>query len=107
MRAATMASRFIATSQDIDTDGSDPASRFLLHMLMAAEFERELIRERAMAGLKQYRHDYQAGKVFRRDEVVRLRDEAGTSWRAIGKKLAIPAMTALDSYQLTGHPWSD
>jgi putative DNA-invertase from lambdoid prophage Rac len=56
--------RFIATSQNIDTDESNPASRFLLHMLMAAaEFERELIRERAMAGLKRYRQDYRAGKV--------------------------------------------
>jgi DNA invertase Pin-like site-specific DNA recombinase len=56
--------RFIATSQSIDTDESNPAARFLLHMLMAAvEIERELIRERAVAGLKRYRHDYGAGKV--------------------------------------------
>jgi DNA invertase Pin-like site-specific DNA recombinase len=48
--------RFIATSQNIDTDESNPAARFLLHILMAAaEFERELIRERSMAGLKRYR----------------------------------------------------
>jgi DNA invertase Pin-like site-specific DNA recombinase len=48
--------RFIATSQGIDTDESNPASRFLLHILMAAaEFERELIRERSLAGLKRYR----------------------------------------------------
>jgi DNA invertase Pin-like site-specific DNA recombinase len=45
--------RFIATSQNIDTDESNPAARFLLHILMAAaEFERELIRERSMAGVK-------------------------------------------------------
>jgi hypothetical protein len=37
--------------------------------------------------------------VFRRDEVVRLRDVEGLSWRAIGKQLGIPAMTALDSYR--------
>ena len=43
--------RFIATSQNIDTDESNPSARFLLHMLMAAaEFERELIRERTLAG---------------------------------------------------------
>jgi len=48
--------RFIATSQGIDTEESNPASRFLLHILMAAaEFERELIRERSLAGLKRYR----------------------------------------------------
>jgi len=56
--------RFIATSQNIDTDESNPAARFLLHILMAAaEFERELIRERSMAGLKRYRGQYAAGKV--------------------------------------------
>jgi len=56
--------RFIATVQNIDTDESNPASRFLLHMLMAAaEFEREFIRERALAGLKRYREDYGSGKV--------------------------------------------
>ena len=38
-------------------------------------------------------------RVFRRDEVVRLRDVRGLSWRAIGKELGIPAMTALDSYR--------
>jgi hypothetical protein len=36
---------------------------------------------------------------LRRDEVVRLRDEEGLSWRVIGKQLGIPAMTALDSYR--------
>jgi hypothetical protein len=41
-------------------------------------------------------------RVFRRDEVVRLRDEEGLSWRAIGKKLGIPPMTALDSYSNSG-----
>src|ERR1017187_8103009 len=56
--------RFIATSQNIDTDESNPAARFLLHILMAAaEFERELIRERSQAGLRRYRQDYGAGKV--------------------------------------------
>ena len=56
--------RFIATSQNIDTDESNPAARFLLHILMAAaEFERELIRERSMAGLKRYHDQYAAGKV--------------------------------------------
>jgi hypothetical protein len=37
-------------------------------------------------------------RVIRRDEVVRLRQQ-GLSWRAIGKKLGIPAMTALDAYR--------
>ena len=56
--------RFVATSQNIDTDESNAAAQFLLNILMAAaEFERELIRERALAGLKRYRQDYQAGRV--------------------------------------------
>jgi putative DNA-invertase from lambdoid prophage Rac len=93
--------RFIATSQSLDTDQSNPTSRLLLQILASvAEFEREMIRERTLSGI---RAAQAAGKaigrpkrVFRRDEVVRLRDVEGLSWRAIGKKLGIPAMTALD-----------
>src|SRR5215831_19095516 len=96
--------RFIATSQSLDTDEKNPTSRLLLQILASvAEFEREMIRERTLSGIKAAQA---AGKVvgrprriFRRDEVVRLRDEGGLSWRAIGKKLGIPAMTALDSYR--------
>jgi len=45
--------RFIATSQGLDTDESNPASKLLLHILAAvAQFERELIRERVSAGMK-------------------------------------------------------
>ena len=43
--------RFIAVTQNLDTDEKNPASRFLLHVLGAApEFERSLIRERTLAG---------------------------------------------------------
>jgi DNA invertase Pin-like site-specific DNA recombinase len=96
--------RFIATTQGLDTDQSNPTAALLLHILSAvAEFERSMIRERTLSGIKAAQA---AGKVvgrpkriFRRDEVVRLRDEEGLSWRAIGTKLGIPAMTALDSYR--------
>jgi len=96
--------RFIATSQSLDTDEKNPTSRLLLQILASvAEFEREMIRERTLSGIKAAQA---AGKVvgrpkrvFRRDEVVRLRDEEGFSWRAIGKQIGIPAMTALDSYR--------
>jgi DNA invertase Pin-like site-specific DNA recombinase len=96
--------RFIATSQSLDTDEKNPTSRLLLQILASvAEFEREMIRERTLSGIKAARA---AGKiigrpkrVFRRDEVVRLRDEEGLSWRAIGKQLGIPVMTAVDSYR--------
>jgi DNA invertase Pin-like site-specific DNA recombinase len=44
--------RFIATTQALDTDNRNPASKFLLHVLgAAAEFERELIPERSKAAL--------------------------------------------------------
>ena len=96
--------RFVATTQGLDTDQSNPTASLLLHILSAvAEFERSMIRERTLSGI----HAAQAAgkvvgrpkRVFRRDEVVRLRDEEGLSWRAIGKKLGIPAMTALDSHR--------
>ena len=71
--------RFIATSQSLDTDEKNPTSRLLLQILASvAEFEREMIRERTLSGIKAAQA---AGKiigrpkrVFRRDEVVRLRD---------------------------------
>ena len=101
--------RFIATSQNIDTDESNPAARFLLHILMAAaEFEREMIRERSMAGLKRYRGQYAAGKVgkevhshsgkdmpvgrprriFDRQQVFQLRGR-GLSYRQIARQMQI------------------
>lgn len=58
--------RFIATTQGLDTDERNPASRFLLQILgAAAEFERSLIRERTEAGRMRYRSDWAAGKVGR------------------------------------------
>src|SRR5580704_10213833 len=42
--------RFLAVSQSIDTDESNPTAKLLLHILASvAEFERELIRERVRA----------------------------------------------------------
>src|SRR5207249_1625217 len=88
---------------------SNPASRFLLHILMAAaEFERELIRERSMAGLKRYRSQFEAGKVgkevhsksgkdmpvgrprrrFDRQQVSKLRAR-GLSYRQIASQMRI------------------
>jgi putative DNA-invertase from lambdoid prophage Rac len=106
--------RFIAASQNLDTDESNPASRFLLHILMAAaEFERELIRERSMAGLKRYRDQHEAGqarsrsgknlaigrpkRIFDRQRVAELRGQ-GLGWRLIGKQLGIGATTARRAY---------
>src|SRR5450755_4923373 len=45
--------RFIATSQSLDTDEKNPTSRLLLQILASvAEFEREMIRERTLSGIK-------------------------------------------------------
>ena len=101
--------RFIATTQGLDTDQRNPASRFLLHVLgAAAELERALIRERTQAGQARYRHDYESGKVgktvysrsgrnmppyrpekiFNRDEVVELKRQ-GLSMRGIARRLGL------------------
>lgn len=94
--------RFIATTQALDTDASNPTSRLLLQILAAvSEFERDIIRERTLLGV---RAAQRAGKavgrprrVFRRDEVVTLRD-SGMSWRAVAEKLGVPVSTAMDAY---------
>src|SRR5215471_5530635 len=60
--------RFLAVSQSIDTDESNPTARLLLHILASvAEFERELIRERVRAGIKSAKHK---GKKLGRKRVV-------------------------------------
>ncbi len=116
--------RFMATSQNIDTDESNPAARFLLHILMAAaEFERELICERSMAGQKRYRSQYEAGKVgkevhsksgkdlpigrprefFDRQRVVDLRAE-GNSYRQIARQLGVGEGTVRRILQVENSP---
>ena len=52
--------RFVAVTQGIDTDESNPNSRLMLNLLAAfAEFERELIVERIRAGLARVRRGLQ------------------------------------------------
>ena len=66
--------RFLAVSQSIDTDESNPTARLLLHILASvAEFERELIRERVRAGIKSAKHK---GKQLGRKRVVFDRSRA-------------------------------
>jgi putative DNA-invertase from lambdoid prophage Rac len=98
--------RFISTSQALDTDQANPTSRLLLQILASvAEFEREMIRERTVSGLRAAKASGKTfgrpKRVFRRDEVVRLRDEKGLSWRVIARHLGVPVMTAVDAYR--GH----
>jgi DNA invertase Pin-like site-specific DNA recombinase len=102
---ASLGVRFIAMTQNIDTDDTNPMSRFLLHILAAfAELERELIRERVTAGVRAAKaRGKQVGRpkrIFRRDEVVRLRAD-GVSWRDIAKALGIPVATLIDAHRTT------
>jgi DNA invertase Pin-like site-specific DNA recombinase len=96
--------RFVATSQGIDTDKSNPTASFLLQILAAvAMLERELIRERTLSGIRAAqaagKHVGRPKRVFRRDDVVRLRDQEGMSWRAVAAKLELPVMTVVDAYK--------
>jgi len=97
--------RFIAASQGLDTDHSNPTSRLLFQILASvAEFERQLICERTLAGVRAARsHGKALGRprrVFRRDEVLRLRAE-GLSWRAIAQRLQVPVSTLVDACRCT------
>lgn len=85
--------RFLAVSQSIDTDESNPTARLLLHILASvAEFERELIRERVRAGVKNAKH---RGKKLGRRKVVFDRSraqemyESGATVREIAAALQV------------------
>src|SRR5580704_8885947 len=106
---ASMGIRFLATSQGLDTDESNPASKLLLHILAAvAQFERELIRERVSAGMKAARkHGTKTGnpigrprRIFNREEVVRLR-ETGLSIEKIAHEMSIGVGTVVRVLQVS------
>ena len=100
---ASVGIRFIATSQGLDTDESNPASKLLLHILAAvAQFERELIKERVSAGMKAAKtYGTKTGnaigrprRIFNRDEVVRLRG-TGLSIEKIADQMNIGVGTVV------------
>jgi putative DNA-invertase from lambdoid prophage Rac len=95
--------RFVAISQGLDTDQSNPTSQLLLHVLAAvAEFERALIHERVSAGMRAARtHGTKTGnaigrprRVFDRTEVVRLR-ATGLSIGKIARQMSIGVGTVV------------
>ena len=93
--------RFLAVTQNIDTDESNPMSRFLLHIFAAfGELEREMIRERVTSGIRAAKANGQKlgrpRRVFRRDAAVAMR-EAGMSWRKIAAELDVPMATVIDA----------
>jgi putative DNA-invertase from lambdoid prophage Rac len=100
---ASLGIRFIAASQGLDTDESNPASKLLLHILAAvAQFERELIHERVSAGMRAAKtHGTKTGnpigrprRIFSRDEVARLREE-GLSIEKIATKMHLGVGTVV------------
>src|SRR5262249_27255574 len=93
--------RFLSPNESIDTGSESPMSRFLLHLLAAfAEMEREIIRERVRAGVRNAKAKGKRlgrpQRVFRRDEVLRLRNQ-GMSWRKIAQTLNLPMSTVIDA----------
>jgi DNA invertase Pin-like site-specific DNA recombinase len=92
--------RFVAVTQNIDTDESNPMARFLLHIMAAfAELEREMTRERVVAGVRAGRANGKRlgrpKRIFPRDEAVRLRSE-GMSWRNFAAELKVPVTTVVE-----------
>jgi putative DNA-invertase from lambdoid prophage Rac len=88
---ASLGVRFIATTQGIDTDASNPTAKLLLNLMACfAEFERELIRERTVAGQARARakgvHCGRPRLVYRKDKVLEL-VAAGASYRDVAAKL--------------------
>jgi Site-specific recombinases, DNA invertase Pin homologs len=93
--------KFLAVTQNIGTEESSPMARFMLVIMSAfAELEKELIRERTVAGVRAARANGKTlgrpRRVFRRDEAIQLRTQ-GLSWRVIAKRLNLPVSTIVDA----------
>lgn len=100
--------RFLSPTESIDTRTESPMSRFLLHLFAAfAEMEREIIRERVQAGVRNAKAKGitlgRPQRVFRRDEAQRLRAQ-GASWRAIARTLSVPMSTVIDACRSENPP---
>jgi len=77
-RLTSLGVRFIAVTQSVDTDESNPMAPFPLDLMAVfAELEREIMRERITAGVRAARANHKAlgrpKRVFRRDEAPPLR----------------------------------
>ncbi len=109
----TLGIRFIAISQGLDTDKSNPSSQLLLHVLAAvAEFERALIHERVSAGMRAAKmHGTKSGnaigrprRIFDREEVLRLR-KTGLSVEKISDQMGIGVGTVVRVLRTVGPGW--
>ena len=88
-----MGIRFVAITQNIDTDETNPMARFMLHIFGAfAEFEREMIRKRVCAGVRNAkRKGKQLGRkrvVFDRSRTTEMH-RSGASVRDIARALEV------------------
>jgi DNA invertase Pin-like site-specific DNA recombinase len=85
--------RWIAVTQNLDTDESNPMSRFMLQIMAAfAELERELIRERVKAGMgvakRKGQHCGRPKLVLDRKRVAQMKRD-GASVREIAARLKV------------------
>lgn len=85
--------RWIAVTQNLDTDESSPTAKLLLHILASvAEFEREIIRERVKAGMgaakAKGKHCGRPHACFDRKRALELKAR-GFSGRSIAKQLGV------------------
>ncbi len=95
--------RFLAVTQSIDTDQSNPTSKLLLQLLAAvAEFERELMRERVLAGMRSAqangKHCGRPRGVVDRIELVRLREQ-GLSWAEVAARIEVGVGTVRRAFR--------
>ncbi len=98
--------RFLAVSQSIDTDESNPTTRLMLHILAAvAEFERELICERVASGVanakRQGKRLGRPRRVFDRERAQELRKQ-GLSLPKIARELGVGLGTVVRSIRAQG-----
>jgi DNA invertase Pin-like site-specific DNA recombinase len=88
----TLGIDFVSVTQAIDTSG--PMGKLVFSVLAAiAEFERELIKERVVAGMKEARrrgkHCGRPAKAFNVQKAAELR-QAGLSWRKLEAATGVP-----------------
>ncbi len=89
-------------------DSTTPTGRLLRNIFASvAEYEREMIRERVMAGLRKAKasgkHIGRPRTVLNRLRIDQLRGE-GLSWREIARKMDLPKSTAYRYRRLTQNP---
>jgi DNA invertase Pin-like site-specific DNA recombinase len=89
-------------TQRLAPDAVNPAGRLLLTVLAGvAEFEREVTCESTPMVMRTAvvrEKPTSRARRFQRDELIRLREIEGLSWRAIARQLRAPVSTVRDVY---------